>query len=292
MLCSDGPVRSLAELSLAPEHARSHGSVQRAMSDGRIDFDRLNWSFALRDLPRGPGGGIVLAVDVTSWPRPDANTSDQRTFCHTYGRAEGTHEMIPGWAYSIVAALTSGPTSWTAPLDAYRLRPGDQVQRHTARQLREVVTRIVTLGRWREGDEPIRIVADCGNATWVRPAEMVTGLAVAGVATAKGFAIGVANFGAIDIACAYGAQVARELAVHGTPGARFVIDTSRNGNGAMDDKGWHVDYCNPASRRLGVPSSFGRTGQSGLSSHSRSPSLSTVRPKRSKPGRPLLSHHR
>jgi hypothetical protein len=162
VLCSDGPVRGLADLSLAPEHTRSHGSVQRAMNDGRIDFERLNWSFVLRDLPRGPGGGIVLAVDVTPWLRPDANTSGQRTFCHTYGRAEGAHEMVPGWAYSIVAALTSGPTSWTAPLDAYRLRPGDHVQQHTARQLRDVVTRIVTLGRWREGDEPIRIVADCG----------------------------------------------------------------------------------------------------------------------------------
>lgn len=162
VLCSDGPVRGLADLSLTPEHTRSHGSVQRAMSDGRIDFERLNWSFVLRDLPRGPGGGIVLAVDVTPWLRPDANTSGQRTFCHTYGRAEGAHEMVPGWAYSIVAALSGGPTSWTAPLDAYRLRPGDHVQQHTARQLREVVTRIVTLGRWREGDEPIRIVADCG----------------------------------------------------------------------------------------------------------------------------------
>lgn len=162
VLCSEGPVRNLAELTLVPEHARSHGSVQRAMNDGRIDFDRLYWSFALRDLPRGPGGGIVLAVDVTPWPRPDANTSNERTFCHTYGRAEGTHEMIPGWAYSIIAALSGGSTSWTAPLDARRLRPGDQVQQCTAHQLREVVTRLVALGRWREGDEPIRIVADCG----------------------------------------------------------------------------------------------------------------------------------
>src|SRR6266568_3230146 len=45
VLCSDGPVRNLAELSLVPEHARSHGAVQRAMNDGRIDLDRLNWSF-------------------------------------------------------------------------------------------------------------------------------------------------------------------------------------------------------------------------------------------------------
>ncbi|MFJ9381961.1 transposase, partial [Streptomyces sp. NPDC101455] len=54
------------------------------------------------------------------------------------------------------------PTSWTAPLDARRLRPGDHVQQSTAGQLRSVVTRLVALGRWKEGDTPIRIVADCG----------------------------------------------------------------------------------------------------------------------------------
>src|SRR5437879_2077987 len=36
VLCSEGPVRNLAELTLVPEHARSHGSVQRAMNNGRI----------------------------------------------------------------------------------------------------------------------------------------------------------------------------------------------------------------------------------------------------------------
>jgi hypothetical protein len=33
--------------------------------------------------------------------------------------------MIPGWPYSVVAALEPGPSSWTAPLDAQRLAPGD-----------------------------------------------------------------------------------------------------------------------------------------------------------------------
>jgi hypothetical protein len=103
----------------------------------------------------------VLAVDTTPWLRPDAGTSDQRTFCHTYGRAEGAHEMIPGWCYSVVAALTSGPTSWTAPLDARRLCPGEHLQEVTANQLRGIASRIVALGRW-AGDPPIRIVTDCG----------------------------------------------------------------------------------------------------------------------------------
>ncbi|MFI1591892.1 hypothetical protein ACH4WW_28735 [Streptomyces halstedii] len=38
VLCGEGPVRNLAELSLVPGYARSHGSIQRAMNNGRIDM--------------------------------------------------------------------------------------------------------------------------------------------------------------------------------------------------------------------------------------------------------------
>jgi hypothetical protein len=30
-----------------------------------------------------------LAIDVSHWLRPDASTSPQRMFCHTYGRGKG-----------------------------------------------------------------------------------------------------------------------------------------------------------------------------------------------------------
>lgn len=35
--------------------------------------------------------------------------------------------MVPGWPYSVVAALEAGRTSWTALLDALRLPPGADV---------------------------------------------------------------------------------------------------------------------------------------------------------------------
>ena len=35
--------------------------------------------------------------------------------------------MVPGWPYSVVAALETGRTSWTAVLDAVRLEPGADV---------------------------------------------------------------------------------------------------------------------------------------------------------------------
>lgn len=53
--------------------------------------------------------------------RPDANATADRSFCHTYGRGHDHGVMIPGWPYSIVAALERRPTSWTALLDAVRL---------------------------------------------------------------------------------------------------------------------------------------------------------------------------
>ncbi|MFE0023992.1 transposase [Amycolatopsis sp. NPDC059021] len=102
VLCTDGPVRSLVGLSLAPE------------------------------------------------------------FCHTYGRGKDEHRMIPGWPYSIVAALETGRTSWTAPLDAIRLAPGADVAVVTTAQIREVVERLVAAGQWRAGDPEILVVLDAG----------------------------------------------------------------------------------------------------------------------------------
>ena len=75
----------------------------------------------------------MLAVDVSGWLRPGAGTSPGRLFCHVYGRGKGQAQMIPGWPYSVIAALESGRTSWTAVLDAIRLGPEDDEAEVTAR---------------------------------------------------------------------------------------------------------------------------------------------------------------
>jgi hypothetical protein len=162
LLCGDGPVRSLVELSLAGEHRRGHGSLYAGLNRGRIDIDRLKTVIAGVPVPRAADGRIVLAVDVTCWLRPEAHTSPQRVLCHTYGRGKDTHIMIPGWSYSLVTALETGRSSWTAPLDARRLAPGDDTATITAAQLRDVLRRLITAGQWRPGDPDIWIVADAG----------------------------------------------------------------------------------------------------------------------------------
>ena len=123
VLCADGPVRSLAGLSLAPGHRRGHGALYDAVNRGRIDIARLRRSLAGLPLPRAADGRLMLAVDVSNWLRPGAATSPDRLFCHVYGRGKGQAQMIPGWPYSVVAALEPGRTSWTAVLDAVRLGP-------------------------------------------------------------------------------------------------------------------------------------------------------------------------
>jgi len=162
VLCADGPVRSVAELSLAGEHRRGHGSGYAALARGQVDIGRLRTALAAVSLPRAADGRLVLAVDVTCWLRPEAHTCAQRILCHTYGRGKDQHMMVPGWPYSVVVALETGRHSWTAPLDAVRLAPGDDAASVTARQIRDVVARLIAAGHWSPGDPEILLVADAG----------------------------------------------------------------------------------------------------------------------------------
>jgi hypothetical protein len=162
VLCADGPVRSLAGLSLAPEHRRGHGALYDAVNHGAISIGRLRRSLAGLPLPRAADGRLMLAVDVSNWLRPGAATSPDRLFCHVYGRGKGQAQMIPGWPYSVIAALEPGRTSWTAVLDAVRLGPDDDEAEVTAAQVRDVITRLIAAGHWREGDPAILVIFDAG----------------------------------------------------------------------------------------------------------------------------------
>jgi hypothetical protein len=177
LLCADGPVRTLVGLALAPEHRRGHGALYDGLNSGRIDIKRLRMSVARLPLPKAAHGRIVLAVDVSPWLRPDAATSPERLFCHVYGRAKSQAQLIPGWPYSLVAALETGRTSWTAVLDAVRLGPADDATAVTAVQLRDVIGRLRSGGQWQHGDEDILAVTDAGYDV-TRLAFLLAGLPV------------------------------------------------------------------------------------------------------------------
>jgi len=162
LLCTDGPVRSLVDLVLAPEHRRGHGGMYDGLNCGRIDVARLRRAVADLPLPRAADGRIILAVDVSAWLRPDAACSPDRLFCHVYGRGKNAAQFIPGWPYSFVAALEPGRTSWTMILDTVRLGPADDATAVTAAQLRDVIERLIAAGQHTPGDPDIWIVCDAG----------------------------------------------------------------------------------------------------------------------------------
>ena len=162
VLCRPGRVHMLAELSLEPECRRGHGAVYDAVNAGQVRIARLRRALAALPLPRWDDGRIRLAADVSNWLRPDAATSPDRLFCHCYARGKGNAQLIPGWPYSVIAALEPGRTSWTLPLDAVRLGPADDATEVTAAQLRQVAERIIAAGHWRDGDPDIVVVFDAG----------------------------------------------------------------------------------------------------------------------------------
>ena len=162
VLCGPGRVTDLARLSLVPEFGRGHGALYDALNAGHAGVARLRRALAGLPLPGWPDGRIRLAVDVSAWLRPEAACSPERLFCHVHGRGKNAGQRIPGWPYSVVAALGPGASSWTLPLDVMRLGPDDDDCQVTAGQLREVVARLAAAGRWEDGDPQIVIVMDAG----------------------------------------------------------------------------------------------------------------------------------
>jgi len=88
---------------------------------------------------------------------------------------------------------------------------------------------------------------DGGNATWVPAPTMAARLDAAGVRTVHGFALNVSNFFTTADSTTYGKAVDSALGYS----APFVVDTSRNGNGA------NGQWCNPPGRALGATSRVG-----------------------------------
>ena len=86
------------------------------------------------------------------------------------------------------------------------------------------------------------VYVDAGNANWQQPGEMANRLRSAGVERAHGFALNVSNFHATHVNVTYGTRLS------GTVGGKhFIIDTSRNGRGALVEKEW----CNAPNQALG-----------------------------------------
>ena len=98
-----GLVPSLAHLSLTPVHRRRWGSLYDALAAGTVDAP------ALRKLVgRSPldDGQPIYALDTSTWPRDDAETSPARGFDYSSSRHSAGQPIVAGWAYRWVARLS------------------------------------------------------------------------------------------------------------------------------------------------------------------------------------------
>jgi hypothetical protein len=138
LLCTPA-IASVAHLSLEPTHRRGWGSSYAALVRGRIDTERLR-DVLVACLP--DVDPLVFAVDVTTWPRCDAECSPARGYYYHPSRHSAGQPIIAGWAYQWIAQVSFDRDSWTAPVDAQRLHPLDDTDHTAAVQVRALLERL------------------------------------------------------------------------------------------------------------------------------------------------------
>jgi len=149
-------VPSPVHLSLQAPYRRGWGSLYAALDRGRIDAEALRGLLARNPLA-GSGTTPVYAVDVSVWPRCDAESSPQRGFYYHSSRHSAGQPIVTGWAYQFIARLNFVRESWTAPVDVERVRPAHEANEVAADQVKAFLRRSPEEG----GDTPL-FVFDAG----------------------------------------------------------------------------------------------------------------------------------
>jgi DDE superfamily endonuclease len=186
VLCADRPVRSLVQLSLEPEFRRGHGALYDALTAGRVDDERLFslLTMVLPPLVNGPEARawieehdvidrrlldralsgvpaadaarvrdacarwrrVRVAVDATSYPRPDAWCSPGREHVHHGAcHCRGSSKTAPGWEYQLAAVTGHLRTAWAAVVDVQRTTPAGRTAQ-TIAQVKAVLRRLPAAG--------------------------------------------------------------------------------------------------------------------------------------------------
>src|SRR5215204_4285459 len=138
-LLTAGPVTSLPHLSLQASHRRRWGSVYDALAAGRLDVDALRATLAQHPTTDPQP---VYAVDLSVWPRCDAEASPERGFYYHPARHSAGQPIVAGWAYQWLAQLSFTRNSWTTPLDVRRVHPTENANTIAAEQIQGSVRRL------------------------------------------------------------------------------------------------------------------------------------------------------
>ncbi len=160
-----GPVLSPAHLSLEGVHRRGWGSLYAALAQGVVDAERLRTLLARHPLDGGPP---IYAVDVSVWPRCDAEASPDRGYYYHPSRHSAGQPIVAGWAYQWVAQLGLTRDSWTAPMDVRRVHPLENTNSVAAAQIKAMVARRPVGGSaplfvFDAGYDPLQLALELGE---------------------------------------------------------------------------------------------------------------------------------
>src|SRR5699024_2240177 len=139
VLCTPSPVGSVPALSLEPVFRCSHGSLYRSLADGRVDEEAMGDLLVAHRPREWP---LVFAVDATTWPRCDAETSPERGFYYSASTHSAGQPIVAGWSYQHLTQLSWANDSWTAPMDVRRLHPMGDATTATSEQVTDLVERL------------------------------------------------------------------------------------------------------------------------------------------------------
>lgn len=126
-LCSYPAASSPVELSLSPLFRRTHTAVSKVLSE--VEWETISVAQMLSELqsipPLRERSFWLLGIDVTSQPRPYAQTLEDRGYVYHPNPVAGNTPVTIGHQYSTVALLPEqeeGVTnSWVVPLDTQRV---------------------------------------------------------------------------------------------------------------------------------------------------------------------------
>src|SRR6266511_2204488 len=110
-------------LSLTPLFQRGWASAPAALRLGSLDRDAGRRLVAVSLPVPPPPVRPVWALDGTTWPRPAAATSPERTWGHRVSPGRPQSGVVPAWEYQWLVAVPEPSGSWVLPLDVARRAP-------------------------------------------------------------------------------------------------------------------------------------------------------------------------
>jgi endoglucanase len=157
--------------------------------------------------------------------------------CMRYESPGLAPDAYRSWIQNLVRGLGETPIYWILEPEALLLTACLKPQEITDR-IQLIAEAVLIL----KTNSKAQVYLDIGYPGWLTVEDAVQRLLKAGVLTADGFALNVGQYHGTEDCIAYGQAISQQIG-----GKAFVLDTSRNGKGALSRNAW----CNPKNRAIG-----------------------------------------